>query len=247
MIRYQYTGRIMGRFTREARDRMTGKLCIIKGPFSSSPFEQRFSHEARVLSELSVTGVVGLRQCLRLSGRCWLVLEHLPGQSLERELDHGVVSYGAVKPDRAGSLIARIARIVHLCHRQGWVHCDICPANIQIQGSQVWLLDFGAALAKGGLYPWCRQVRPGWSSPALKAGQGLVSEADDVYSLLWLAVVLLSHQRPLSLSECACRRNYRQLQRPRYLSRRQWQFLRRGLEHPGQIAVQDLADQALGW
>ena len=44
-----YTGKRYGRFAREVRDTLTGKLCVVKGPFVHSADDSRFAHEARVL------------------------------------------------------------------------------------------------------------------------------------------------------------------------------------------------------
>ena len=237
----ELTGHVLGRFTREAYDRVTGRFCIIKGPFSPCDDGGRqFAHEAEVLSALAMREVVGLRQCFRDRRRCWLKLDWLPGTNLGRQPSC---------PARAGWMIARLARILRACHSRGWIHGDICPGNVQVDGQRVWLLDFGAALALGQHYPWRRQVRPEWSSPALLAGEGRVSERDDAYSLMLLACLLLIGQQPPSPSPGSAEFRHwaRKLHRPSRLSRRQWSFFRRLLEKPDEVKIQDLAIQAVGW
>ncbi|MCL6271095.1 protein kinase [Sansalvadorimonas sp. 2012CJ34-2] len=234
MSRYQLSGPVFGRFTREVRDTLTGCRLVMKGPFSPSPLEERFAHESKVLSQLNIEGVVGLRNCLRAPRRCWLIMDRLPGNSLDKV---------SIAPERAGWLIARIARLLALCHQKSWVHGDICPGNIQVNGRKVWLLDFGAALPLGKRYPVKRQMRPVWSSPTLINGSGKVSTGDDVYSLMLLGCSLLSgSRRACPKVHSGCR-----WQRPGRLSRRQWRFISQGLERPETIHIHDLVTQALGW
>ncbi|WP_281647497.1 hypothetical protein [Parendozoicomonas sp. Alg238-R29] len=237
-----FTGRVYGRFARETKDTVTGKLCIVKGPFLPCADENRFQREADILQQLPLQGVAGLRQCFRERRRCWLVFDRIPGATIS---DCG---FGNLFPERAGWLIAKLSRILSMCHQRGWAHCDICPANVQLHGSKVWLLDFGASLALGKRYPWQRQVRPAWSSPSLLEGKGRVSPTDDVYSLLLLSGLLLTGQQPFpGPSRTDFSRWSRRLDRPGRLSRRQWHFLQRSLEHPNNLTAQDLAVQALGW
>ena len=141
--------------------------------------------------------------------------------------------------------MARLSKILEQCHNRGWAHCDVCPGNILVKGSQLCLLDFGAALALGQRFPLRRQVRPVWSSPSLLTGKGRVSPTDDVYSLLLLSCYLLSGQTAPVRKDFS--RSARALDRPNRLSRRQWHFLQQALECPERVTIQDLAIQALGW
>lgn len=238
------TGRRYGRFAREFQDTVTGRLCVVKGPFVPETIDKQFEHEADVLQRLAIQQVVGLRQCFRERKRCWLVFDRLPGCTLSYDV---MSCKTTTHHQRVGWLVVRLARTLALCHDRGWIHCDICPANVLVNGSQFWLLDFGAALALGQRYPQRRQVRPIWSSPALLAGEGRVSPADDVYSLLLLACYLLTGLPHRELQRKDFYRSARPVITSRCLSRRQWHFLQQGLEHPGSVTLPDLAVQALGW
>ncbi len=227
---------------------------MIKGPFQNCRDNDRFSREAHILSHLVCDGIVGLRHCFRQEKKCWIVLDYLPGHNLKDLQNKSLLSV-----DKAGWIIGRLGRLLEFCHQRGWAHCDICPENIQSHGSRIWLLDFGASLSLGQAYPWRRQVRPVWSSPALLDGKGRVSPADDTYSLTLLACQLLTGQHPAKRftadtsdavpthHAAANSRWARKLQRPGRLSRRQWKFLQDALEHPAGLSAQDLSVQALGW
>src|SRR5690606_31856443 len=119
----------------------------------------------------------------------WLVMEYLPGGSL----DHLT---GRYRPRDAAAVGARIAEVLVALHAKGYVHCDIKPHNIGLTGyGQPKLLDFGSAypVGDGG----DATVVPDESEAA--GGPGPVARYTPDY-----AAPELAHQRPQRASDVFC-------------------------------------------
>lgn len=69
----------------------------------------------------------------------WLVMEHLPGETLRPLLDQA-----PLQPARVAELGARAATAIHALHAQHVVHLDIKPSNLLLKpDGSIALLDFG--------------------------------------------------------------------------------------------------------
>ena len=126
--------------------------------------------------------------------RPYLVLEHVPGQTLDQWAE------GRRLPPRAAAeLIAALAEAVHAAHREGVVHQDINPRNVLIDGrDQPRLIDFGLAWSRS---PWVdagSEVRPDAGTPRYLAPEqanpklGPVGPRTDVFGLGAVLYFLLS-------------------------------------------------------
>ncbi|MEV0312528.1 serine/threonine-protein kinase [Nonomuraea fuscirosea] len=103
--------------------------------------------EARALARFSHPHVVTLHHAVRAGGRrglaLWLVMEHVPGGSLEGR--------GPLPPGVAARIGAQIAGALAALHAEGIVHCDIKPGNVVVTGDgTAKVADFGAAYRVGG-------------------------------------------------------------------------------------------------
>jgi eukaryotic-like serine/threonine-protein kinase len=87
-------------------------------------------------------------------GRPFLVLEYVPGLTLEQHARDE-----RLDPRCVANLVARLARGVHAAHEQGAIHQDINPRNVVLDGlGEPRLIDFGLA--------W---FRPTWASASPSA------------------------------------------------------------------------------
>ncbi|WBB61497.1 serine/threonine-protein kinase [Streptomyces sp. WMMC500] len=69
---------------------------------------------------------------------CWLVMEHVPGGSLDKQ--------PRMAPERAARIGAQIASALGALHANGVVHCDVKPANVVITDDGTpKLTDFDSA------------------------------------------------------------------------------------------------------
>src|SRR5688572_32610158 len=104
----------------------------------------RFQREARVLASLNHPNVAAIYGVEEIDGRHFLVMELVPGETLEERIRGGPL------PLSEALLIAKqIAEGLEEAHDAGIVHRDLKPANIKITADdKVKVLDFG--LAKAG-------------------------------------------------------------------------------------------------
>jgi serine/threonine protein kinase len=113
---------------------------------------KRLLKEARLLAEVNNPYVANLIEVNEDHGTLYLVLEYVPGKSLDTLLTDG----RKLDETLALTLIADVARALVDAHKQGIVHRDIKPDNILLVGApdggnvisdrpRVKLTDFGLA------------------------------------------------------------------------------------------------------
>ena len=180
-----------------------------KGVFDEEE-KKRLAREGAILklvtSRLCRAAVQQVAEPLDLEQRadvCWFIMEALDGMSMDSVLRH---PGGALVKERQSQLspsdsatqnrigeaaciqLARdILAALKVLHSEGWVHCDVTPANIvhcaRPQHSYEYkLIDFGSALHTGNN----RQVvtgDPAYRAPELFQQQGRISVAADIWSL----------------------------------------------------------------
>jgi eukaryotic-like serine/threonine-protein kinase len=101
----------------------------------------RFEREARVLASLNHSNIAAIYGFEEYNGRHFLVMELVPGETLEERIDRGAIPLHEVLP-----LAKQIAEALEEAHEAGVVHRDLKPANIKITGRDlVKVLDFGLA------------------------------------------------------------------------------------------------------
>src|SRR5262249_45217453 len=116
-------------------------------------------------------------------GATFLVSEFVPGITLARR-----IAAGPLPPRQAAAVARAVAEALHCAHRQGVVHRDVKPSNIQLDADgRPHLLDFGLArhLADSTV-PASGEVlgTPAYMPPEQAAGQAHgVDARGDVYSL----------------------------------------------------------------
>ena len=104
----------------------------------------RFQREARVLASLNHPNVAAIYGVEETNGRHFLVMELVPGETLEERIRRGALPLKDALP-----IAKQIAEALEEAHEAGIVHRDLKPANIKITADdKVKVLDFG--LAKTG-------------------------------------------------------------------------------------------------
>jgi len=92
----------------------------------------------------------------------------LYAEELNRSLEELVLSW-----------IQTICRALVPIHRQGYVHGDISPGNIIVEGSSVTLTDYDAVTSAGRIL---QRYNPQFASPQVRNGQP-VQLSDDIFSI----------------------------------------------------------------
>jgi len=101
----------------------------------------RFRKEALALSRLSHPGIATVHDFDSVEGIDFLVMELVPGETLDEMLRSGPLAL-----DDVVTLWAQLAKALAEAHRNGVVHRDLKPGNIKVTpDNHLKILDFGVA------------------------------------------------------------------------------------------------------
>ena len=133
-----------------ARDSKLGREVAIKTlPEEFAKDEERlarFEREAKLLASLNHPNIAAIYGLEEDSGRRFLVLELVEGDTLAERLKRG-----AMPVEESLKLALQIAGALEAAHEKGVIHRDLKPANIKVTpDGQVKVLDFGLAKAFAG-------------------------------------------------------------------------------------------------
>lgn len=169
-----------------AWDREGSAMVALKLLLTQHQDRERFTREARVLSELvhpAIVRYVAHGSCP--DGSLYLAMEWLEGVDLSRRLErHGLTVRESVE------LVRRVAEAIGVAHERGIVHRDINPRNlflVQDDVNQVRVLDFGVAM-QGGVGKRLTVTggaigTPCYMAPEQAQGSSEISARADVFAL----------------------------------------------------------------
>jgi hypothetical protein len=116
-------------------------LKCLRGDRVSAEALARFRREGQALARLQHPHIVQVFGWTEHAGQPILVLEHVPGGSLDQRLQRGQ----PLEPGTAARLVAVLARAVQAAHEVGVVHRDLKPANVlmgpALEGNAGTVLD----------------------------------------------------------------------------------------------------------
>ncbi|WP_223166831.1 serine/threonine-protein kinase [Nonomuraea sp. SYSU D8015] len=127
------------------RDVQLNRAVVLKRMLVDTAGFSRLEAEARALAAFNHPNVVTLYDAVHDpdDDTYWLVMEHVPGGSLDGR--------PPMSPEQAAHVGAQIAGALAALHAKRIVHVDVKPGNIIDTGSGVFkLADFGAAYRVGG-------------------------------------------------------------------------------------------------
>ncbi len=166
---------------------------------------ERFRREARAAGRLDHPNIVYISDFGRMEdGRLYLVMEYVPGNTLQHELK--ATSPGKLPRSRALEIIRQTADALQAAHEAGVVHRDIKPGNLLLSsapggGDRVKILDFGLAKIMIGSDLTALTGRgemfgtPAYMSPEQARGDSIDAKTD-LYALGILAFELLTGRLP---------------------------------------------------
>jgi serine/threonine-protein kinase len=179
---------------------------VLHPSMTSSPeVLARFEREAVAAAKIDHPNVAHATDFGRLpDGSFYLVLEHVPGESLR-----DVVGRGRLEPRRALGIARQIALAIGAAHAKGIVHRDLKPENVMLvqrDGAPdfVKVLDFGIAKVEptegdASARPLTRvgavMGTPDYMPPEQALGQKVDLRAD-LYALGVILYELLAGRRP---------------------------------------------------
>ncbi len=119
---------------------------LVQGKAGDPTTHARFQREAHALSRLSHPGVATIFDFDVQDGVDYLVMEFVPGGTLEARIEQGPLALEDLL--RLG---AAIADALHEAHQHGILHRDLKPGNVVLsEGGSPKILDFGIARLMGG-------------------------------------------------------------------------------------------------
>ncbi|GAB2881816.1 hypothetical protein GCM10027074_57740 [Streptomyces deserti] len=152
---------------------------------ASDAVRERVMREARALARLNSPHVVTVHQIIEADPHPWIVMELVPGVSLQQRLTDGPLT--PVEAARVGRQVLAALRVAHAA---GIQHRDVKPANVLLRpdGTAV-LTDFGIAALQGATALTVTGELVG--SPEYMAPERIRGHDDDPASDLWsLGLVL---------------------------------------------------------
>jgi serine/threonine protein kinase len=151
-----------------------------------------FEVEHQILQVLHGTHVPRFVAAGDLVNMPYLVMEHVPGQTLQQVLDAHTHNHTHAEVADMARVGAAIARAAHSLHQQNTCHLDIKPANVLLHpDGHAVLLDFG--LSCHAHYPdlLAEELRKAVGSPAWIAPEQVVGVRGDPRSDIFAIGVML--------------------------------------------------------
>ncbi len=145
---------------------------------------ERFARESRAAAQLQSDYLVPIHSTGRTTdGRPILVMPLIEGQSLKKRIGHGWIKF-----ETTARYIGEIATALDAVHEAGLIHRDVKPGNILIdrKDGRAKLTDFG--LVHSAELDTLTQLdvlcgTPEYMSPEQSAGEEILDQTSDVYSL----------------------------------------------------------------
>ncbi|MER5400731.1 protein kinase [Streptomyces sp. NPDC002599] len=152
---------------------------------ASQAVRERVMREAKALARLSNPHVVTVHQIVDTHPHPWIVMELVPGQSLQQRLSEGVLS-----PAETARIGRQVLAALRVAHAAGIQHRDVKPANVLLRpDGQAVLTDFGIAALQGATALTVTGELVG--SPEYMAPERIRGHGDDPASDLWSLGLLL--------------------------------------------------------
>ncbi len=149
-------------------------------------FVRRFEVEASAVAQLHHPNIIQVYDFNRDGDTYYMVLEFVPGESLDRRLRRLAAEGRRMRVEQAARVTAEVADAMDYAHTQGLIHRDIKPANIMIdERGHAVLMDFGLAKIVGATQHTATGAVMGTASyiaPELVRGQS-PSPSSDIYAL----------------------------------------------------------------
>ncbi|RMG09329.1 MAG: serine/threonine protein kinase, partial [Planctomycetota bacterium] len=183
-----------------ARDERLGRLVALKllaAGFDDERAAARLRREAEALGRLRHPGVVPVHDFFLWQGRPCLVLEFVPGGSLEARLR----AEGGLPLGDALRVLSAVADAVAAAHASGLLHRDLKAANVLLRSDgRAVVTDFGLARELASARERLTRTgellgTPGSMAPEQARG-GEVDERTDVYGLGALLFEALTGRPP---------------------------------------------------
>jgi eukaryotic-like serine/threonine-protein kinase len=180
-----------------AEDERLGREVAVKRLKTDAPEESlaRFRREARLGATLNHPNLVSVFDTIATDEGALIVMEYVPGRSLEE-----LLARGRMEPKEAVPILRGAAEALDHAHREGVVHRDIKPANILVRDDGVVkVADLGIARATDATQITAEGKVIGtlpYMAPERMRAAGAGGPESDVYALAAVAYEVLSGSAP---------------------------------------------------
>jgi serine/threonine protein kinase len=178
---------------------------ILPALLASQEAVGRFVGDVRAMARLDHRGIIPTFDSGEDRGQPYVAMK-LVGPSLDRVLQER----RRLGIDEAVRLVIEIARAVDYLHQHGYVHCDLKPSNILLDGDQPLITDFGLSrFLEPDPQPASMDGRRLKGTIPYMAPEQLRGEpcrASDIYSLGAILFELLTGRRPFGSGPRAIQR-----------------------------------------
>jgi len=189
----------------EAYDRVLCRRVAIKAAVRGAPGSIR--REARALAALRDPGIVAVHSMGEHAGISYVVMECVPGKTLEAHLATRRVGGSLLPFDEIEDILVGIADALGVVHRAGMAHCDVKPANVILAPrNRVVLTDFGIFQAESDASTGVDRA----GSPSYMAPEAIAGTVDcgdlylvDIYALGVVAYELTTGVLPYDHREAS--------------------------------------------
>ena len=132
------------------------------------------------LAQIKCAHIPEIYYCSEAYGKTYVIEEFISGENLAAELEQGK----KFTAEQVRNIALQICEALIVLHGHGILHRDIKPGNIIVQGSIVWLIDFGAAKAEGSTKEHDTVIlgTPGFAPPE-QYGFTTTDARSDIYAL----------------------------------------------------------------
>ena len=167
------------------KDRLSGQIAI-----------DSYYGEAKAAASLQHPSIVTIHDVQQSDGQVFIIQEFVDGGNLAKFCEPGNDEAFVV------DLFAQLLEAISVAHQQGWIHCDLKPANILLdKKGRIRIADFGLALHESTVSEHRGEVAgtANYMAPEQIRGEShRFSGETDIWSLGVIFYQLLVGQRPFN-------------------------------------------------
>jgi serine/threonine protein kinase len=173
----------MGEVYRAEHSRLKRNVAIkvIRAGQQNNPsFYERFLSEIETLGRLEHPNVVRAYDAIEIDGLLFLVMEFIPGDSLDALAKKAI----QLSCEELVNTLRSICSALSALHKHGYLHLDVKPSNIMRQpDNTIKLIDYGLSIKEeaASVLPPRRYGTPGYIAPEV-VSQGVATIRSDIYS-----------------------------------------------------------------
>ena len=185
---------------RDVRHGRTVAVKVISSEAVSGIGITQFLREIATVAQLQHPHILPLFDSGAVAGHPFYVMPYVRGGSLRARLQSAI----RLPVDEAVKLTAGMAAGLQHAHEARILHCDVKPENILLDGSHVYVMDFGVARKLHTEFlPWSQRREldlsagtPAYVSPEQASGEKELDTRTDVYSLACVLYEMLAGRAP---------------------------------------------------